>query len=318
MHQLSDFPHGHLLEFLSAHNQGRVIEYLTFMHIRHRAPSSLSLACRSLKSFCVRLPPHRQALVVADFSATTPDDIDAWLHAVYEQGLAPTTIKMTLCGLRRFFDFFSARDACPQQPVRRFRHDVVVPHTLPRPIPPGDVVAFFRVIDSLYDRLMFLLMLRCGLRLGEVQRLTWEVIRWEHRAIRIDNAKGHVDRVVYYSSDVAHDLRIWQRQCPNPARYVFPSPLKSRAGQPISIRYINDHMHRYCATAQLPTQYSPHCFRHTFATDLLNAGAPLEVVKELMGHRFIAMTLRYTKIYDQTIRQQYDQAMASLEPRQAL
>ena len=140
MHQLSDFPGGHSLEFLSLPNQNLVIEDLSFMLNRHRAPASLSLACRALKSFCVRLPEPRRTRIVEDFAATTPDDIDAWLQAVYEQGQAPISIKTNLSGIRRFFDFFYARGDFSQQPVRRFRRHIMVPHTLPRPIPPDDVV----------------------------------------------------------------------------------------------------------------------------------------------------------------------------------
>ena len=63
---------------------------------------------------------------------------------------------------------------------------------------------------------------------------------------------------------------------------------------------------------------SAHTLRHTFATQLLNAGTALEVVKELMGHRSITLTLRYAQVYDTTKRTQYTQAMAQIEPRQAL
>jgi site-specific recombinase XerD len=57
--------------------------------------------------------------------------------------------------------------------------------------------------------------------------------------------------------------------------------------------------------------------RHTFATQLLNAGVPLEVLKELMGHHSIHITLRYTQLYDATKRHQYEQAMTKIAQRQA-
>jgi integrase/recombinase XerD len=72
---------------------------------------------------------------------------------------------------------------------------------------------------------------------------------------------------------------------------------------------------RYLKLAGITKAYSPHALRHTFATQLLNAGASLEVVKELMGHRSLDVTFRYTQLYDRTKRAQYDHAMAQVEKR---
>ena len=77
-------------------------------------------------------------------------------------------------------------------------------------------------------------------------------------------------------------------------------------------------MLRYLPLAGITKRYGPHALRHTFATQLLNAGASLEVVKELMGHRSLQMTLRYTQLYDRTKRAQYDHAMAQVEQQQGL
>jgi integrase/recombinase XerC len=76
-------------------------------------------------------------------------------------------------------------------------------------------------------------------------------------------------------------------------------------------------MKKYLRWAELPQQYSPHCLRHTFATHLLNAGVSLEVLKELMGHHSIQITLRYTQLYESTKRHQYDQAMEQITRCQA-
>jgi integrase/recombinase XerD len=159
-------------------------------------------------------------------------------------------------------------------------------------------------------------MLRCGLRVGEVRSLPWAAIDCTQGTLRIDNSKGHVDRVVYLSPDVAKALRQWQRLQTAAAPYVFPSRMTRKGGLPLSARQIRNCMTRYLKLAGISKAYSPHSLRHTFATQLLNAGASLEVVKELMGHRSLDVTLRYTQLYDRTKRAQYDQAMAQVEKRQ--
>jgi site-specific recombinase XerD len=181
-----------------------------------------------------------------------------------------------------------------------------------------EVVAFFRVIDALRDRTMFLLMLRCGLRVGEVSRLSWSAIALPQGTVRIENSKGHVDRVVYLSPDVAKALRQWHRLQIAPAPSVFPSRITRKGGAPLTARQIRNRMTRYLQMAGITKPYSPDSLRHTFATQLLNAGASLEVVKELMGHRSLDVTLRYTQLYDRTKRAQYDQAMAQVVKRQGL
>ncbi len=181
-----------------------------------------------------------------------------------------------------------------------------------------EVVAFFRVIDAVRDRTMFLLMLRCGLRVSEVGNLPWSALDFTQGTVRIDNSKGQVDRVAYLAPDVAKALRQWQRLQATAAPYVFPSRMTRKGGLPLTVRQIQHRMTHYLRLAGITKAYSPHSLLHTFATQLLNAGASLEVVKELMGHRSLDITLRYTQLYDRTKRAQYDQAMAQVEQRQGL
>jgi len=168
------------------------------------------------------------------------------------------------------------------------------------------------------DRTMFLLMLRCGLRVSEVSGLAWLALDFTQGTVRIDHSKGQVDRVVYLAPDVAKALRQWQRLQTAAAPYVFPSRMTRKGGLPLTARQIQHRMTHYLRLAGIAKAYSPHSLRHTFATQLLNAGASLEVVKELMGHRSLDITLRYTQLYDRTKRAQYDQAMVQVEQRQGL
>jgi site-specific recombinase XerD len=176
-----------------------------------------------------------------------------------------------------------------------------------------DLRAFFQVIDALRDRVMFLLMLRCGLRVSEVAALTWAAIHWTQGTIRVDNSKGAVERIVYFSPDVESALRQWHHMQPLGASSLFPSRNRNKAGAPLGVDHIHGLMARYVAKAGLHTRYTTHALRHTFATHLLNAGAPLEVVKARMGHTSLNLTLRDAQLYEATKRQHDDQAMAQVE-----
>jgi integrase/recombinase XerD len=304
--------------FLSPQNQCWIADYLTHLRTRHYALSTQEGALRALKCFAVLMPEARQAILYQDLTQTTPADIDAWIAAAFQQGLAPGTIVTCRRGLQGFFLFLCHRGVLAQSPLQLPRHQILVPARLPKPMAEAEVVAFFRVIDALQDRTMFLLMLRCGLRVSEVSSLRWAALDMPQGTLRVNNSKGQVDRVVYLSPDVATALRQWHGLQRAAADYVFPSRMRRKGGLPLGARQIRNRMLRYLHLAGITKRYGPHSLRHTFATQLLNAGASLEVVKELMGHRSLQMTLRYTQLYDRTKRAQYDHAMAQVEQQQGL
>ncbi|MDQ3830402.1 MAG: tyrosine-type recombinase/integrase [Candidatus Tectomicrobia bacterium] len=310
-----EFPQLQRLPYFSAATQSLVADYLAHLRARHYAPSVQEATIRALRSFAVLMPAARQATLYADLTRTTPTDIDAWIAASFRHQLAPGTIATRLRLVQGFFGFLHGQGYVPQSPIRHPRHHILVPQDLPRPMAEAEVVALFRVIDALRDRTMFLLMLRCGLRVSEVSHLSWAALDLAQGTVRIDHSKGHVDRVVYLAPDVAKALRQWHRLQTAEAHYVFPSRLTRKGGMPLSARQIRNRMTPYLKLAGITKAYSPHSLRHTFATQLLNAGASLEVVKELMGHRSLDVTLRYTQLYDRTKRAQYDHAMAQVQAR---
>src|SRR6267378_2662804 len=168
----------------------------------------------------------------------------------------------TIRALKGFFAFLHEQGAIAQSPIRFPRHHILVPQELPRPMADDEVVAFFRVIDAVRDRTMFLLMLRCGLRVSEVSHLAWAALDFAQGTVRIDHSKGQVDRVVYLAPDVAKPLRQWQRLQSAPPRYVFPSRVTRKGGRPLSARQIQNCMTRYLKLAGITKAYSPHSLRH--------------------------------------------------------
>jgi site-specific recombinase XerD len=173
---LQEFPQLSRLHFFSARNQGLVADYLAYLHARHYAPAMPEATIRALKSFAVLMPAGRQATLYHDLTQTTPTDIDAWIEASGRPQLAPGTIATRLRVVQGFFAFLRDQGSLMQSPIRLPRHHILVPQDLPRPMAEDEVSAFFRVIDALRDRTMFLLMLRCGLRVGEVSSLPWLAI----------------------------------------------------------------------------------------------------------------------------------------------
>jgi site-specific recombinase XerD len=301
------------LSFLGPASQEQVLSYLTLLYSRNYARGTLESVTVNLKRLTLHLSAPRRAVLTHDLAHTTAQDITDFVHRAQAAGLAPSTINLTLSFLTEFFDFLCEGGQMQLQPVSRHRHRLLAPSTLPKPIADSDLAAFFKVIDAVRDRLIFLLMLRCGLRVSEVCALTWSAIDFDGLTIRINNSKGQVDRVAYIAPDIEKALKLWHA-CSTTGDYLFPGRKQQPA--PLSRIQINNLMNKYLRYARLPKHYSPHCLRHTFATQLLNAGVALEVLKELMGHRSIQMTLRYTQLYESTKRRQYDEAMARIEQRQ--
>lgn len=302
------------LSSLSVHNQQCILRYLAGLAARQYADTTLSAVVTTLNALVRHLSGHRQVVLTDDITQTTAQDISAFITAAQSAGLMPATINTKLSILTSFFEYLREEGQMTQQPVLRRRHRLLTPTVLPKPMPDTDLAAFFKVIDAVRDRLIFLFMLRCGLRVSEVCGLSWDAIDLHAGTIRITRGKGQVDRIVYLSPDVAHALQVW-RDHHTPGRYLFPSRTRTRAH--LSRFQINVLMAQYLAAAGVASHYSPHCLRHTFATQLLNAGVPLEILKELMGHHSMQITLRYTQLYDTTKRHQYEQAMTKIAQRQA-
>lgn len=172
------------------------------------------------------------------------------------------------------------------QPIR-----LKVPKSLPRAMEPYDVNCLLAVLDGVSDRAMFMLMLRCGLRVEEVANLTLAAIDWRRSGLYVFNGKGQKDRVVYISRDSYGALVAYIKQRLSlRVKKVFRVQKGTHKGKPLSVGGIQKRMEYYAKKAGLPT--SCHQLRHTMATQLLNADADLVSIQDLLGHSRIKTTQR--------------------------
>ena len=157
-----------------------------------------------------------------------------------------------------------------------------LPKPLPRHLKDDQVRRFFEGITDLRDRAMFMLMLRCGLRVQEVAELTVDAVEHGRRQIFVFHGKGAKDRVVYMSEDACSALLAYLEKRSSKAKGLFLVQKGPMKGKPLSVRGIQKRIEYYARKSSLDV--SCHRLRHTMATQLLNADAGLATIHNLLGH----------------------------------
>lgn len=239
----------------------------------------------------------------------TFQDIDQFIAIQNERGFKPSTINRRLASVVALYVFLSAEDNALLCPVIAHRHHVREQQRLPRPVQEEDLKQFFATINDTRDRAMFLLMLRCGLRIGEVAQLHLvDLFLDEEYARIVVHGKGSRERGVYLSPQSEHALRDYLTERPSvKSEFVFLSYLEDG----LSTTAIHLRLMHYRTKAGLV--FSAHRLRHSFANDLLNANVPITSIQKLMGHRWIESTQNYVMANDRQVCADYFAACAKLE-----
>lgn len=251
------------------------------------------------------------ARVVGDRPPNTINfhDIDLFVAVQSEKGFKASTINRRLASVVALYAFLSAEDDTLACPVHPRRHMLREPQRLPRPVPEGDLKAFFAVIANSRDRAMFLLMLRGGLRIAEVASLQLaDLYLGETFPRLVVRGKGSKERTVYLSPQAERALRAYLLERPAvPSEFVFLSYLQDG----LSTTAIHKRLMRYRERAGLVL--SAHRLRHSFANDLLNAEVPITSIQKLLGHRWIESTQTYVMANDSQVCADYYAACVKIE-----
>lgn len=244
-------------------------------------------------------------------------DIDAFIDQQRQNGLKPATVKRRAAALKTFFDFLAeeSEDFGWLNPVRMKRHAGKQGRRLPRDLSDEAVEQVWGEISSLRDRAWFALMLRAGLRVGEVASLKLEDIltpasKSQPARLRVCG-KGRKERIVLLVEDAYAVLNAWLEERPNSGHpQVF---LNERDGGPLSTNGIEYCLRGYAR--QVGLTVSPHQLRHTYARQLTEAGMPITSLGKLMGHAQVSTTQIYTLGADPELVQILQLAMERLSSR---
>lgn len=283
-----------------------VIAHLYDKYRRNLTISTIGQTSQTLSRFLAFLQDSGRSGIEEISRKAIADYID---HE-QERGLKINSVRNHLQTLYAFIQYLIDKDILPLELLRK-KIRVKLPEVLPRAIPTEDLKKILAVITSVRDRALILLLLHTGMRIGELLQVKMtDIILPERKILLFIGEKNLHGRVVYYNQEAEEALKKWLGVRDRNSEHLF----YGNRGRELS--YVGAWMIMKKAIQQAGLEqkgYSLHSLRHTFATNMLNAGLRLEVLQKLLGHLNIDITLRYAKIADGTREEAYFKAMTVIE-----
>ncbi|MFO1476888.1 MAG: tyrosine recombinase XerC [Verrucomicrobiota bacterium] len=268
-------------------------------------------------------PPKWEALGRDDFRAYL-----RWLGRRREKGREPgrSAIQLRFSALRTFYKFLVRHRVLEQTPIRNLSLPKL-PKRLPRfltidqmkalleaplkSIPAQTTPRRGRPVSApvcLRDVAILETIYSCGLRASELCGMRVEDVDFNEQVIRV-RGKGRKERLVPVGAPALDAIRRYWEVLPRPPGSAEPVFLaQTRTPGPVSPRDLARRLKKYLILAGLDSQLTPHKLRHSYATHLLDAGADLRSVQELLGHAHLVTTQVYTHLTTERLKRAYDAA----------
>jgi len=263
-----------------------------------------------LRGFLVDRGFAARADGTVDIAAIDADMIRAYLADLMKTAKR-TTVQRRLSAIKSFFRYREASFGVPS-PARALRSPKSERH-LPTILQKEEVE---RLLDTdanpqspaaLRDRAILETLYSSGLRVSELVGLDWRDIDQEIGMVTVRRSKGNKDRVVPVGEPALEALKAWRRAMPVAWEHDGPVITNLRGGR-LTTRSVENILARRLADAGLDSSLTPHGLRHSFATHMLNAGADLRSIQEMLGHASLATTQRYTHVSVNRLKEVYRRA----------
>lgn len=253
-------------------------------------------------------------------------ELRGYVSALHEAGYAQTTIARRLASLRSFFRFGQREGWVannPAKPLRNPRKPRRLPHFLST-----EEIGRLLVAPSnsdpmgLRDRAILETMYSAGLRISETVGLDQSDLDFEAGILRV-RGKGRKERLAPIGSYAMQALRRWlavRRVSPREPQGPQSPVFVNKFGRRLTTRSVARMLEKYLRSTGLDSRTTPHSLRHSFATHLLDRGADIRSVQELLGHKSLVTTQIYTHVSTTGLREAYQKAhpraqAASASPR---
>lgn len=238
----------------------------------------------------------------------------AYLAHLVQKGLSRRSIARKLSSMRSFFRFLLREELVAQNPFQMVATPKLA-KKLPSFLYPQEIETLFALLDATTplgqrDCVIFELLYGSGVRVSELVTIRTDAVDLANGIVLV-MGKGAKERYVPIGSYAITAIRQYKEQGRNMLLADRPdcgTLLLNYRGEPLSARSVRRVVEKYVRAAAVSLNVSPHTFRHTFATHMLNAGADLRTVQELLGHVNISTTQIYTHVTKERLRQVYHTA----------
>lgn len=246
------------------------------------------------------------------YSTVTHRQIRSWMAEMLESGTGNRSVARKIASLNAFWRFLLKTGSVTENPVRR----VSVPRA-PKKLPVilkqeetqklFDSELFPEGFSGIRDRAVLEVLYGCGLRRAEVVGLQFRDIQLGRGLLKV-LGKGNKERIVPFGKAVEEAFRAYIQACEAEGFDYKTSFFLTDSGNKVYPRFVHSIVNRYLSLISSLSQKSPHVLRHTFATHLLEEGADLNAIKEMLGHTSLAATQVYVHNTISKLKKVYRQA----------
>lgn len=245
--------------------------------------------------------------------------VRAWMADMGKRHLAVSSVKRRLCALRSFYKYLRRQQLVEKDPLR-----LLATPKVPKPLPVWlreeqmefvlDEVEYGEGFSALRDRLLIDMLYSTGMRRAEIASLRDNDIDFANAVITV-TGKGNKQRQIPFGYELrqlmSEYIEARNQEVGGATESFFTTP----EGEPLGVHRVYNIVRRYLGSVKTLSKRGPHVLRHSFATNMLNNGADLMAVKELLGHSTLGATEVYTHMTPQEILESYKQAHPRAEKK---
>ena len=260
------------------------------------------------KNNILQLINYLESININDIKSVKYETIRGYLSYLHENKYKSKSISRMISSMRSFFKYLKVENIITNNPMTLISNPKLE-KKLPKYLTINEVEKILNVPDmndkiGIRDAFILELLYVSGIRVSELVNIKLNDIEESQRRIKI-LGKGNKERYVLYGSRCSELLKKYISVRSNFLKYPNDYLILSKTGRKINTREIRNIINRIKTKAGISISISPHTFRHTFATHMLNEGADLRAVQELLGHENLSTTTIYTHLTNEKLRRTY-------------